>query len=749
MENGEVEREKVIDLTAKMNADGHLAWDVPDGKWTVQRIGHTSTGSSTRPPVVGGNGLECDKLSAAAMDVHFAGMMKKLIADVGPLAGKSLATTHIDSWEVGSQNWTPKLREEFRKRRGYDPLPFLPCVTATATEKVNGKNGTRFLCNVGGKALADRFRWDFYQTISELLAENYTGRIAQLAHENGLRFSLEGYNLPFGDEATYTAAADEPMTEFWTTTRWGWRETLDKGAEMASVAHVFGKPIVGAEAFTADDSELWGQHPATIKWLGDYEFAQGVNRFVFHRYAHQPYLDRAPGVTMGPWGLHYERTNTWWEFSKPWHEYLARCQFMLRQGLFVADLLYLRPQVPNQSYFKPAAPPPEGWRYDEISAEALVARCSVKEGRLVLPDGMSYRALVLPEQKAMTPGLVKKIGQLVKAGATVIGMRPTASPSLADYPHCDAGVKKLADEIWGKCDGKTATENTFGKGRVFCGEPLEAILQKLDTAPDFTADASLNWIHRRTADADIYFVANPSVLARETACSFRITGKQPEQWEPESGVIRALPEFLQTAGGRTIVPLRFEPAESCFIVFRKPGQPQTTAAKNFPELNAFAEITGPWELRFPPKWGAPEKVTLDPLISWSDLTDEGVKHFSGTATYLKTFAAPAGSIAKGRPLYLDLGDVKVMAHVTLNGKDLGILWKPPFRVDITDAVKPGDNALEISVVNLWPNRMIGDAGLPESGRFTYSTWQPFKSDTPLLKSGLIGPVKLLREGNKE
>ena len=486
--DGIVPRAAVVDLTAKLGPAGKLNWDVPAGNWIIQRIGHTTTGSSTRPPVVGGNGLECDKLSAAAMDAHFAGMMGKLIKTAGPLAGKSLAATHIDSWEVGAQNWTPKMREEFQKRRGYDLLPWLPCLTGAGANKTN-------LAAVGDPAMTARFRWDFQQTISELLAENYSGRIEILARKNGLRYSLEGYDLPFGDEFTYTARADEPMTEFWTD--WSANNRV-RTLEMASVAHVYGRAILGAESFTSSDHEMWKLTPADIKAMGDDEFSMGVNRFVFHRYAHQPYLDRFPGATMGPWGLHYERTQTWWEMSGAWHEYLARCQFLLRQGKFVADLLYLRPEVPNQTWksLNPNPPMPAGYRCDEISAEALMQRVSVKNGQLILPDGMNYRVLVLPTTKTMTPELLKKIRDLAKAGATIVAVspRPQTSPSFTGFPRCDEAVAKTAGEIWGDCDGKLVTEHALGRGRVVWGQPLAEVLGKLGAPADFAVDAKLNWI---------------------------------------------------------------------------------------------------------------------------------------------------------------------------------------------------------------------------------------------------------------
>jgi hypothetical protein len=869
--NGFVPPATVVNLTAKMTAKGTLNWKVPAGKWLIERIGHTTTGSSTRPPVKGGNGLECDKLSREAMDVHFTNMIGKLIGSVGSMAGPTFSATHIDSWEVGSQNWTPKFREEFQKRRGYDPIPFLPNVTDVK------RTGSEFHRTIGDAAMASRFRWDFEQTISELLAENYVGRLAELAHEHGLRLTLEGYNLPFGDEVTYTERADEPMSEFWAT---GANENLAKARQMASVAHIMGEKIVGAEAFTSGDNEQWKMRPATVKALGDYEFSQGVNRFVIHRYAHQPYLDRFPGATMGPWGLHYERTQTWWEMSSAWHEYLSRCQYMLRQGMFVADLCYLRPQLPDQTAFTPAPAAPAGYKYDECSAEALIARMSVKDGRLVLPDGMSYRLLVLPKNVTlMTPALVKKIKQLVQEGATVLGPRPTASPSLSNFPKCDEEVARLAAEVWGDCDGKTVTEHSFGKGRVVCGQSLETVLAQLKTSGDFQANVKLNWIHRQVGDSQIFFVANETAFVVEAKCNFRVKGLRPELWNPETGEISPLAVYEETAEDIS-VPLRLEQSGSCFVVFRpqtnqfdpvvsftrngQPAMPLTkppvikiqkatygvpgdavrtrdvrtrlqamvnrgeisfqvgelakghdpafgivktlvveytaddqpfTISSQDPDtvnlvtaiptvsraaevrcdsaggleivasqpgsyelktangktrqievttIHAPLEISGAWDVRFPPKWGAPEQITLDHLISLSDSTNAGVKFFSGTATYAKTFdwnpASKSGD--QKSEIRLDLGDVQVMAQVKLNGQDLGVLWKPPFHIDIAEALRPGSNTLEIRVADLWPNRMIGDAALPVAERFTWSSYEPFTKDSPLPKSGLLGPVTI-------
>ena len=878
--NGVISRGTIVDLTAKLGPDGKLDWDVPAGNWIIARIGHTTTGSSTRPPVAGGNGLECDKLSAAAMDLHFANMMGRLITNAGPLVGKSLVATHIDSWEVGSQNWTAQLREEFQKRRGYDPLPWLLCLPDGVREKGSKQTPAKLPFTLDNPEATARFRWDYAQTISELLAENYSGRIAELAHGHGLRYSLEGYDLPFGDQFSYTARSDEPMTEFWTGSRFDANFNDTRTMQAASVGHIYDRTIIGAESFTSGDGERWKLTPADIKALGDYQFSRGINRLVVHRYAHQPYLDRAPGATMGPWGLHYERTQTWWEMSGAWHEYVARCQFMLRQGKFVADLLYLRPEEPNQKFFNPNPPPPAGYRYDEIGAEALMQRISVQAGKLDLPDGRSYRVLVLPPTKIMTPALAGKIQQLVAAGATVLvnGPHPQASPSLSGFPQCDEAVAKLTGDIWGNGNGSSPTTHSFGLGKVIWGQPLGEVLADLQAPPDFASSVPLNWIHRSTGDAEVYFIANPSKKAVSAEGCFRVREQSPEIWNPQTGEILSSAMFARKANGISL-PVFLHQSDSLFVVFRRPiggfdpvasithdhqpvlaevtpqkivirsanygipgdaartrnvcpklqalvdrgelaisvaqmaegddpaygivktlqvdctvdGVARTligkdtdtisfdefhpgtapvatvqrtangsaelvareagiyeiktasgkTLTENVSAAPASVPINGPWQLAFPPKWGAPTSVMLTNLISWTSLNEEGVMHFSGTAVYHTTFEMPkAAWQPKEVRHYLELGEVQVMARIKVNGHDCGVVWRPPFRVEVTSALRAGKNELTIEVANLWLNRMIGDAALPKEKRFTWSSWEPFKSDTPLVKSGLLGPVAI-------
>lgn len=857
----------IVDLSAKLGVDGSFAWDVPAGKWTILRFGHTSTGVENAPAPMSGRGLECDKLSQEGIEAQFAGMMAKLVADVGPAAGKTLVTTHIDSWENGAQNWTARMREEFQKRRGYDMIPYLPAMTGRVVDSLE---------------ISERFLWDLRQTAGEMVIENYAGHMAELAHKSGLRLSIEAYGGPC-DDVTYGGRADEPMGEFWIGG--GAWETLKA---MASSAHIYGRPILGAEAFTAGDRERWQQHPGSIKALGDRAYTEGVNRFVFHRYAMQPWLDCRPGMTMGPWGLHYERTNTWWELAGPWHEYLSRCQYLLRQGTFVADILNLQPEASPQEYKWHER---KGYDYDDCTAEALLTRASVKDGRIVLEGGMSYRVLVLPDTARMTPALLRKAAELAAAGATIVGpTRPMKAPGLTDYPNCDAEVTRLAEELW-------------GQGKVITGKPAEEVLAGTGVAKDFDAPSFVRWIHRSADGAEIYFVASNSPQPRETTCTFRIAGLRPEFWRPESGDIQPVAVYSQ-AGATTRIPISFEPSGSAFVVFRKgageldpvtsvslngsqvipppepapeavvrvekavygvPGEAARTrdvrakiqaildggesafvvarlAAGDDPAygivktldaeytvggvtynvigkdpdtitfpiapgvesavkvradekggltvetekagsfelitakggvlktgsqvIPASLEIVGPWDLRFPPKWGAPERIELEKLVSWSEHPDPGIKYFSGTATYAKTISMPGEMLGKGRRIYLDLGQVEVMAAVKINGKDLGVLWRPPYRVDVTGIFKAGDNAIEIRVTNQWINRMLGDEELAEdsdrnpngtlkswpqwvqegkpspTGRFTFTSWRLWKKGEAPVASGLIGPVTL-------
>ena len=804
-----VDRSRVLDISGSLGDEGRLVWDVPPGRWTILRFGRTTTGANTRPAPVPGLGLECDKLDAAAFDAHYDAFVGALLREIGPRRTDGQAgwtTLHIDSWEMGAQNWTAAFREEFQKRRGYDPLTYLPAVTGRPVDSLE---------------ISERFLWDLRQTANELVLENHARRLKELGRRDGFRLSIEPYDMTPCADMSLGAVADVPMSEFWLS---GFN-TAHSVLESAGIAHTNGRRVMAAEAFTSDDREAWQAHPASMKALGDWAFTAGVNRIVFHRYQNQAGLTVKPGMTMGPYGVHWERTQTWWDMVPAYHEYLSRCQFMLRRGLPVADVCFLVAEGAPHAFRPPASalrgdpPVPAGPAFDGCPPETFLASASVKDGRIIFPDGMSYRVLVLPERETMTPALLKKVRDLVEAGATAIGPRPRKSPSLAGYPGCDAEVERLAAEVWGDCDGGNVTEHAFGVGRVVwvrepkgapetapaappaadalkggretwaVGAPpldepgqygdfaaVTAVLEKMSVRPDCVSDRPLRWVHRRDGSTDIYFVANPAAGAVKTTAVFRTDGKRPELWDPLTGQIRALTAFRED-GGRASVTLAFEPYQSFFIVFREAGVPAVTAAPaaaddGFPAASDIATLSGPWEVSFDPAWGGPEKVIFEDLDDWSLRPEDGIRYYSGTAVYRKSFDLPQASSARDRRVWLDLGTVRAIASVRLNGRDLGVVWCHPWRVDITAAARAKGNRLEIRVANLWPNRLIGDERQPpdaeyapggdlarwpdwllegkprpSSGRRTFSTWKHYTAGSPLLPSGLLGPVRLLMSGD--
>jgi hypothetical protein len=752
---------QVIDLSSQLGPDGRLTWNVPEGKWTLLRFGRTSTGANTRPAPTPGLGLECDKFDPAALDAHFNAFIGTLLREIGPRKKTSSwgwKMLHIDSWEMGAQNWTASFRDEFRRRRGYDPLPYLPVTTGRV---------------VGSLEISERFLWDLRQTAQELTIQNHAVHLKELGKRHGFGLSIEPYDMNPCADMSLGAVADVPMCEFWL---YGFN-TFFSVIEAASIAHTCGRPIVAAESFTSTDDERWLAHPASMKTLGDWAFCSGVNRIVFHRYQHQPRLDQWPGMTMGPYGVHWERTQTWWEMSQAYHRYLARCQFLLRQGLPVADVCYLvaegAPQVfrPPTSATRGTPPDRLGYNFDGIAPETLLERMSVRRGNLVLPEGMSYRLLVLPQRETMTPKLLRKVRDLVNAGATVIGPRPRKSPSLSDYPTCDEEVRSIAEELWGQQTGPAskpshsqALEHSFGKGRLIeCPPPpsttgdaepeqygefrqVETVLRQMSVKPDFVCDAPLRYIHRRTRSQEIYFLANGTDHEVSTTGTFRVSGKTPSLWDPITGQTRPLVQFTRQDDAISI-PLRFESAQSYFIVFSKSRRQSSKRTEDFPRPQSVGELTGPWEVQFDPRWGGPvAPVAFAQLDDWAGRAEDSIRYYSGTAVYRVRFAPPESlRLDLSSKLLLDLGSVKNIARVRLNGHDLGVVWCAPWRVDISRAIRPGENQLEITVANLWPNRLIGDQLLPPEKRFTSTTWNPFKKDSPLQPSGLLGPVKLLLE----
>lgn len=758
----------VVNLTSTLAADGTLTWDVPAGEWVILRTGMAPTGAHNHPTTEEGSGYEVDKMNRAAILAHYDAMVGKLVERMPKEDRSALRHVVIDSYEVGSQNWTDGFGDLFRQTYGYDATPWLPVLTGRI---------------VGSANQSDRFLWDLRRLVADRIAYDYVGGLRDAAHRHGLRLWLENYgHWGFPAEfLQYGGQSDDLGGEFWV------RSDNPVGAETtelraaSSAAHLYGKRVVFAEAFTSPRSFL--DFPARMKSLGDWAFCQGINHFIFHVYIQQPWEDRRPGINAW-FGTEFNRHNTWFNQSKAWIDYLRRGHWMLQQGVNVADVAYfIGEDAPKMTgALLPALP--AGHDFDFINAEVLLKRASVKGGRLAIPDGPAYRVLVLPPGTTMRPAVLRRIRDLAAAGATILGPAPTGSPSLQDFPAADAEVKKLAAELWGDCDGKKRTERTYGQGRVFCGVELPEVFRHLGITPDLEQPDNLNWTHRQTPDADIYFVANPQPTPRLTTLSFRVAGRAPEIWHADSGEIEPTALFA-AVGERTRVTLPLDANGAAFVVFRKAAAGASIAAvkkdgaapaasgvacpvqvaragrkfralvsesgdyaftqadgrelKLAARLPAPVTVTGGWKLQFP---GQPVRELAE-LKPWQHFEDDAVKYFSGTATYETTLDLPAELLGAGRRLTLDLGRVDVLAEVSLNGKDLGVAWKPPFAVDLTAAAKPGRNTLVVKVTNNWQNRLIGDAKLPKSERKTFTTAPSRVPRTQLLPSGLSGPVRLL------
>ena len=895
-----VPRAAVVDLTARMKGDT-LDWDVPAGEWTILRIGHKCNGRRNHPASDHGVGLEVDKLSAGAMDHHFNQYVARLVKHLGPYAGAvetGFNNILVDSYEVGTQNWTQGFDRVFEKRMGYSLRPFLPVFAGRI---------------VGSVEESERFLEDFRRIVADLFAENYAGALTEKCHQFGLKCSIEPYGNCPADNLQYGSFVDIPMGEFWSSAGSGNFLTAVGNARFpAYIAHVWGRKIAGTESFTAspDGGGRWLTTPFTIKAQGDRAFTHGVNRIIYHRFTHQPWADDRylPGMTMGRWGMHFDRTQTWWNFAKGWISYQSRCQAMLQEGVFVADaLFYCGSQAPNQGGNSDGGGVvtmklPAGYSWD-VCPKAAFMRLKVENGQVVVPGGVRYPLLVLPVGKTMGLDELKKIDELLAAGAKVCGpVRPVLAPGLVGYPKADGEVAALSAALWDR-----------GILRMSPADALKEIGVTCDFASrdQICGDKGVSVIHRRNATADWYFVALPNRKSTSFEMDFRVTGRVPEIWDAEKGTI-ADAGVWHVADGRTFVRLDLPVSGSAFVVFRrpvgadhivsakigaKPFAPQVSDARieivkgeygDFPghvmditdrlrramkngvldvildnglagrdpapmtpkiakityrengkefhktlrEFSPFSlplclslcdpmpdssvvdgkvvaaapltaeltyasgrkakvradvpapvPVTGPWEVSFPHAFapnplarGADEKVAFPTLVDWTDHELDGVKYFSGTATYRRTVPVPAS--AKGAAgLVLDLGSVREVARVTVNGKTYPALWKPPYRVDITDQLKSGKEMLELSieVANLWANRLIGDditcapdcewkgytkpngvkeigvKGIPQwvkdgkkspTGRVTFTTWKHWDKNDPLQSSGLLGPVCL-------
>jgi hypothetical protein len=726
----------VIDLTAKMNATGHLTWDTPAGSWKILRFFQVPTGARN------GYGYYSDAMSSEALDQTWAVTMAPLLKEMSPEERRGIIGIEDDSWEGGEFTWTRKFPEEFRRRRGYDLAPYLPLLAGA---------------DMADTTTRERFQRDYKLTISDLMADYHYGHLEKLCKANGLMFYSEaaGPNLHTADLLQNTSRVDIPMAEFWMPS---YHRPTPKSQLFsrngACASHIYGMPLNMDEAFTSMGPE-WEETPFSMKPVSDQAFCEGVNRICVHNFSHSPSMTAKPGYVYMP-GTHYEPRITWWEQTPAFNQYLARCSFLLQQGKFVADAIFYKGDDLGDGeptkIFHPTLG--DGFDYDCSNTDVLLTRMSVKNGRIVLPDGMSYRVLILPDNQPMAFDALQKVRDLIEAGATVVGPPPTGLAGLPLRPDEEGRFEAQVAHLWGTDRSNAGpVKRRIGAGYLVSGQSARQTLLDAGVPPDFehtglSDDGTIYWIHRRLDDADIYYVASYWQPVEKLECTFRVSGKRPELWDPVTGAMRDAGSFRQE-GGRTIVPLEFDPCGSTFVVFRKSIATNAIGkqATNCPVVDGIQHtLSGPWEVSFDAKWGGPEKVIFDQLVDWTMRPEFGIKYYSGTAIYRKKFDMKI-ALAKGERLLLDLGELHEVAAVRLNGIDLGVSWTKPARVELSGGLQATGNDLEITVVNLWPNRLIGDEGLPKESRLSETNIHKFNSQTPLLPSGLIGPVRILSVKN--
>lgn len=721
---------QVVDLTARMRPDGTLDWTapaLPKGQvWRVIRLGASLLGTTNHPAPAEATGLEVDKFDGDAvaryMD-HYLGMVREA-------AGPDLFGAHgvrailTDSIEVGAANWTPRLLDRFKALRGYDATPWLPTLTGVL---------------IGSRADSDRFLYDWRRTLADLMTSEHYATVAAKAHAAGLIVygeALEDHRPSLGDDMAMRSHADVPMAALWTYPQGGQPNPSYladmKGA--ASVAHIHGQNLVAAESMTSA-LNYWADSPRTLKHVIDMEFVTGVNRPVIHTSVHQPVDDKVPGLSLLIFGQFFNRHEAWAPLARAWVDYLSRNAVMLQNGRHVADVAYFHgEEAPLTGLYgdTPVGDAPTTNAYDFVDPDALLTALSNDGADLVTPGGARYRVLYLGgSSRRMTLPVLRRIAALAAGGATVIGEAPESSPSLSDGDQ--AAYAALVAQLW----PVGAPQTTIGKGRVIASHTIATALTMAGVAPDFHApgqSGAVRFLHRRWGGGDSYFLVNTGA-ATTIEAHFRVAGKAPELWHAETGTFE--PVSYTIRDGETVVPITLGIEDAVHVVFR---QPATSASATIatPHPRALTTLDGAWSVAFQPGRGAPASTTLPMLAPLDRNADSGIAHFSGVATYSRSFTAPPGWHA-GQPLWLDLGDVREVAQVLINGRDVGTVWHAPYRVDMASAVHRGTNRLEVRVANLWVNRLIGDAQ-PGARKITFTAMPTYRADAPLRPSGLIGPV---------
>ncbi len=716
-----VDASRVVNLTASMDTTGRLQWQVPAGNWVLMRIGVTPTGTQNAPTAPYARGLEVDKMNKLHLQAHFDAYIGELLRRMPP--ADRTAFTHViaDSYEMGSENWTEGMEQRFRNKFGYDPLPYLPVISGRIVES---------------REKSDRFLWDLRRLIADMVASEYVGGLRELSNKAGLRIWLENYgHWGFPAEfLQYGGQSDDIAGEFWNEGELGNIEC--KAA--SSAAHIYGHTKVYAESFTSG-GKAYQRTPAMLKKRGDWSFTEGINHVLLHLYIHQPYENKSPGIN-APFGTEFNRKNTLFDFSKDWVDYERRCMLLLQQGRAVSDVCYfIGEDAPKMTGVRDPALP-KGYSFDYINAEVVMTRLQVNEGRLVLPDGMSYRMMVLPPLQTITPQVLAKIEELVKDGAVVLGPKPLRSPGLEHYPDADRTVRELADKLWGTAHEKN---RPYGKGLLLSNMTMPEALAAVQLIPDLGIPdhVPVLFTHRSMPGADIYFLTNQSDSTVLFDAAFRGRYAQAQFWDATNGTVRALPQATALSQ-TTLLPITLAPAQSGFVVFPDGGTPLSTGT-NFPVPDTLLTIKTPWTLRFDTAMRGPAKGVLTPALkSWSVSTDPRIRYYSGKVRYRNQFTLKALPGA-GQHVFVHTGGFNGIAKVFVNGQEASTIWTAPWQADVTSLVKKGANKLTIEFVSTWVNRLIGDSGLPEKDRITWMPVNPYKPEDHLHPAGLTMPVKIL------
>jgi len=753
---------KIINLD-KFTRDGkYIDFEVPEGEWDIISFFMGNTGQNLECPSPNSDGPIIDHLSSIATKRNWDSMLTKLRSVISPQA--RMKFLELDSYEVWpAKDWSPEFLQEFVKRHGYDPKPYLPVLQGYKSKD---------------HGLEERFAGDYNRLVSDMIIENHFAQSMDIAHTNGMELYSEAGHGGHArvDPLKALGYSDVPMGEFWN------RQKNWVTKEAASAAHIYGRKLVAAESLTGWQN--WQHGPTDFKQIFDIAFCAGLNQVVFHNFAHSPAIAGKPGFAYHA-GEHINTNTTWWEMARPFMDYLSRCSYMLRQGSFVGDVcIYYGDHAPNQvpakridpniaprypegtclhcGVTKPVDPGKlDGYDYDYINREIITDKMKIEKDRLVLPSGQSYRIMLLPDREDISLEVLKSLEKLIYNGAVVLGKKPLRSNSLKNYPLCDSEVKAIANKIWGNTDENTTGSHKYGDGTVHWGKSVKHVLEELNIPPDLevkgidNSDKRIDYIHQKASEQDIYFLSNSATQEVKTTLVFRVDeNKVPELWDAETGLIQRKLEYKKVKNGISI-DFVLDPLASRFVVFSSRSSGVNDTGLNYDLQYGFSktktsgsgdnesyDISSNWNVKFNPAMGAPSSNHFDSLKSWSDISHDGIKYYSGSAMYEKEFSITNEVLVSGKQAFVIFGDVQEMVRVYVNGKDCGIIWTPPYKANITPYLKAGQNKTTVLVINAWNNRIIGDLNKPSEKYSNTNLNSKFKANGPLLRSGLMGKAEI-------